>query len=257
MGKHFASERRNMIMNLLYLQQRVTVKELCNKLNVSEATLRTDLSLMEKEDLLIRTHGGAILKTKTDCQNLSLEKESHNHIEKMKISQKASQLILNRQCILLDASSTALELARILAKVKHKLTVVTNGIQAAMNMKENPNLTVILLSGLLSMGSSALEGSYGIDLFNQINIDIFFTSSKGFTIEDGLTDYNIYEVDLKRAMADSAARIVALLDHKKMGKTYISSFASTEEIDILITDSLTPRSLIEDISSKQVEVIVV
>jgi DeoR/GlpR family transcriptional regulator of sugar metabolism len=257
LGKYFANERRNEIMNILYQQQRITVKELCIKLNVTEATLRSDLNLMKKKDLLIRTHGGATLKETINETNNFLENESENHIEIMKITQRASQLILTGQCILLDASSTALELARILVKLKHRLTVVTNGIQAAMVLKESPNITVILLSGLLRMGSSALEGNYGAELLNHIHVDMLFTSSNGFTIKNGLTDFNIYEIELKKTMVKSASKVVALLDHKKMGKTFITSFASTEEINILITDSETPLSILNEIADTQVEVIVV
>ncbi|NRF93632.1 DeoR/GlpR transcriptional regulator [Paenibacillus frigoriresistens] len=246
-----------MIMNILHKQQRTTIKELNNHLNVSEATLRTDLTQMEKDGLIIRTHGGAMIKEKTNDQQHFPIYETVNQLEKMKICQRASQLISNGQCILLDASNIALELARILVQEKYRLTVITNGIQAAMEMKENPNITVILIGGVLRVGSSTLEGRFGIDLLKRIHVDVMFTSASGFTIENGLTDSNVYEIELKKEMVKAASQVVALLDHNKMRKISIASYALTEQIDVLITDDETPRSLLDEIAAKQIELIVV
>ncbi|NQX71911.1 DeoR/GlpR transcriptional regulator [Paenibacillus alba] len=245
-------------MNILHQHQRTTIKELNKHLNVSEATLRTDLMQMEKEGLLIRTHGGAMTKEKTNDQHCSSTMgDTINQVEKIKISQRAAQLIMNGQCIFLDASPIALELARILVQEKSRLTVVTNGIHAAMEMKENPNITVILIGGALRVGSTALEGRFGIDLLRRIHADILFTSASGFTIEDGLTDFNVYEIELKKEMVKAASRVVALLDHDKIGKISIASYASTEQIDVLITDSEAPHTFLEEIAAKQIELIVV
>ncbi|OPH47002.1 transcriptional regulator [Paenibacillus ferrarius] len=246
-----------MIMNILHQHQRTTIKELNKHLNVSAATLRTDLTQMEKEGLLIRTHGGAMTKEKTNDQHCSPVGDTINQIEKIKISQRAAQLIMNGQCIFLDASPIALELARILVQEKSRLTVVTNGIHAAMEMKENPNITVILIGGALRAGSTALEGRFGIDLLRRIHADILFTSASGFTIEDGLTDFNVYEIELKKEMVKAASRVVALLDHDKIGKISIASYASTEQIDVLITDSEAPHAFFDEIAAKQIELIVV
>jgi len=114
--KMFVSERRIKIMKLLNEKRRVTVKELSISIGVSEATLRSDLNKMELDGLLTRTHGGAVLNNYSDNETSFSARQKKNNKEKALIAKKAMEFIVEKQCILLDASSSALELARYLKK---------------------------------------------------------------------------------------------------------------------------------------------
>lgn len=256
MGKLFAPERRNKILEKLNENKRITVKELSREIHVSEVTLRADLAKMEEEGLLLRTHGGAILadpipeiETKFDIR------EKKNKSEKSAIAKKAVEFIQPGQCILLDASSTALQLARQLKDSPIRLTVVTSGINTALELKENQHMTVILLGGIAKRESFALEGSLGVDLLKKINIDMMFTSASGFTLDLGLTDFSVYEVELKKEMVNSAEKVVALLDYTKINKNSIASFASLEQIDTIITDADLDESFSNTLKEKKIRVI--
>lgn len=251
----FAEERRNLILTQLQKQKRLTVKELAQSLNVSEATLRTDLNIMEEEGLLTRTHGGAVLNESIPPKNNFSERAMKNIEYKQSITNKAINFIQYKNSILLDASTTALELARKLKETDMKLTVVTNGLSTAVELKENPNINVIMLGGIARMGSMALEGLIGSTILNKINIDVMFTSASGFTIEDGLTDFNVYEVELKKQMINKAEKVIALIDHTKLGKSSISSFAAIEQIDILITDKKLSDYWSKELTSHNIKVI--
>lgn len=236
MSKMFVEERRQQVLDLINENKRITIQELVAKINVSDATLRNDLAKMEKDNLLKRTHGGAISLDYLE-QELNLStRESTNKNEKFSIAMKALEFIQDDQCIMLDASSTALELAKLLTKTKKRLTIVTNGINTALELNHNSDLTVILLGGILQKSSPILEGSLGIDLLTKINIDTFFVSANGFTIANGMQDFSVYEVELKKYMIKHAAKVVGLLDYSKFGKNSIATFASTTDIDIIITD---------------------
>lgn len=102
MTKLFVAERRDEILDYLNKQLRITVKELAENLHVSEATLRTDLNDMDKDGLLKRTHGGAILNDYVKPENSFYNREKQNRDEKVYISTKAEQLVNHGQCILLD-----------------------------------------------------------------------------------------------------------------------------------------------------------
>ncbi|SHE12653.1 HTH-type transcriptional repressor glcR [Chlamydia abortus] len=256
MQKMFAPERRQIILEKLNKHQRVTVKELSREINVSEATLRMDLTKMEEDGLLQRTHGGAISIQNTDPETSFFTREKKNKSEKSAIAKKALELIADGQCIMLDASSTALELARILKEKSIRLTVVTSGINTALELHEHPDMTVILLGGIVKRGSYSLEGSLGIQILKQINIDLMFTSANGFSFEAGLTDFSVYEVELKKAMVHAAKKVVALLDHSKINKNSIASFASLDEIDILITDYAMPDSELKALKGQNIEVLI-
>ncbi|HWO95869.1 MAG TPA: DeoR/GlpR family DNA-binding transcription regulator [Bacillus sp. (in: firmicutes)] len=257
MGKVFAPERRKMIMEKLYERQRVTVKELSEEIKVSEATLRTDLTKMEEDGLLKRTHGGAILIDTMESETNFYNRERRNKHEKSAIAKKAVELISNGQCIMLDASSTALELARTLKEMQIRLTVVTSGINTALELHEHPDITVILLGGIVKRGSYSLEGSLGINILNQINIDLMFTSANGFSFESGLSDFSVYEVELKKAMVNASNKVIALLDHTKMNKNSIASFASIDQIDTIITDCAITDDYARKFKEQNIEVMIV
>ncbi|WP_067841471.1 DeoR/GlpR family DNA-binding transcription regulator [Amphibacillus sediminis] len=251
----FTAERRQLIMELLKQEHRVTVKQLSKNLNVSEVTLRTDLNEMEKQGLLLRTHGGAILNETLNDEDSFLERSKKNIENKKTLSYKALDLIEEKSCILLDASTTVLELAKLLKHYDKKLTILTNGISSAIELKENPYLTVILIGGVLRAGSMALEGQIGTDVLDNINeIDLLFTSASGFTLESGLTDFNVYEVDLKSQMVQKSKKVIALLDHTKFGHNSIATFAKSSQIDLVITDQQPSEDIINQLKQLNIEV---
>jgi len=254
--KMFVTERRNKIMQLLHEKKRLTVKDLALKIGVSEATLRTDLNRMEEEGLLVRTHGGAVLNDYTDNETSFSVRKKKNKYEKSKIAEKAFEIIQEKQCILLDASSTALEIAHYLRKNPIRITVVTSGIHTAIELTDVPDVTVILIGGVLTKGSSSIEGKLGIDMLKYINIDIMFTSAQGFTFETGLTDFNLYEVELKKEMVRASNKVVALLDSSKIWNTSSVVFAETKEINVFITDYQISASIQQEFDKRNIQTII-
>jgi DeoR/GlpR family transcriptional regulator of sugar metabolism len=255
MNKLFATERRQLILEILREKKRVTVKDLAKDVNVSEATLRTDLNILEEEGLLSRTHGGAVLNDNLPPKKSFSEREKKNRDSKVIIAKKAIDFISHKDCILLDASTTSLELARLIRNSNKRITVVTNGISQAVELKENPGINVILIGGMVRTGSMGIEGLLGKSILDNINIDTIFTSASGFTIEDGLTDFNVYEVELKRVMVEKANKVVALIDSSKVGACSIATFAKTEKIDIFICDKELPSEIRESLVQKNIKVL--
>src|SRR5690625_277974 len=252
--KMFVTERRNKIMQLLHEKKRLTVKDLALKIGVSEATVRTDLNIMGEEGLLVRTHGGAVLNDYTDNETSFSVRKKKNKFEKSKIAEKAIEFIDEKQCILLDASSTTLEIARYLRRNPMRITVVTSGIYTAAELTDVPEVTVILIGGVVTKESGAVEGTLGINMLKKINIDIMFTSAQGFTFQSGLTDFNLYEVELKKEMVKVSEKVVALLDSSKIWKNSSAIFASPNEIDVFITDATINSSLKQDFDEYNIEI---
>lgn len=237
MSKLFATERQAKIMEHLLSENRLTVKELSEKMGVSDATLRLDLRKMEEEGLLLRTHGGAVLKDSDQDNDTSFSNRMTKNVgAKSAIAKKAYEIIRPNTSILLDASSTCLELAKLLNESSLKVTVVTSGIYTALEMAENPNITTILIGGIVGQSGNTVEGTFGVTMLDQFNINYFFTSSNGFSFQNGLTDFNIYEVELKKKMVRKAEKVVALVDQSKINHSSISSFASLDQIDLFISD---------------------
>ena len=163
------------------------------------------------------------------------ERALENKEEKEKIANEAVKLVKDHMCIFLDASSTAYTLGMKLNGLT-ELTVITNGINLALALKDVPGITVILTGGIVTSASASIEGLLGEDLLKKIHTDIAFVSARGFSVEDGLTDFSIYEADLKRMCIKASARTVALVDHTKFDSTSISSYATLDDINMVITD---------------------
>jgi DeoR/GlpR family transcriptional regulator of sugar metabolism len=252
----FADQRRNLIIEILTEKGTVTVNDLTNLLDISAATIRSDLNQMEKQGLLIRTHGGAMLKaeeTDNTFDKTYENREKKFRAEKQRIGYSALKYIHEGQCILLDASTTCFELAKYLSETKMKLTVVTSGIATAAMLKENPHLTVIIIGGIVRNSSNSVEGLLGEELLRKINIDLLFTSAYAFNTRDGLSDFSLYEVELKRVMVSVANQVIALLDHSKMNKSSSATFARPDEMDIFITDKHVSEETLEFFAANNIE----
>ena len=252
----FLIERRKKIIEFLNKQHKVTVRELAGLLKVTEVTLRNDLKMLEQEGLIQRVHGGAVLIEQENPETSFASRTEENKEQKISIARKAVEMVRSGQCILLDGSTTILEFAKLLKTLPLRLTVATNGIYTALELSENPQITVILIGGVLRVGSTTIEGTLGIEVLDKLNFDMMFTSNDGFTIDDGLMDFNVYEADLKRSMASSAPVLVALMDSSKFGKSSSASFAATQQIDHLITDDLAAEETLEPLKKLNIDVVI-
>lgn len=248
----FAPQRREAILQQLRDNKQIVVKELAGQLGVSEGTLRTDLRILEEEGLLMRTHGGAVPPRQASVYEGKHQTRSElNREEKRVIGRAAAAYVRKGQCIILDASSTALELAKQLIDCDY-LTVVTNGIEAALVLNRNPRINVILIGGVLRPSSQTIEGLLGKSILSDIHADILFASAEGFSVESGLTDFSVYESDLKKLMADNASRVIAMLDHTKLNRRSIATSIKAANIHTLITDGQANRDYLKKLAGIEV-----
>lgn len=250
--------RRNKIVEILKKENQITTQQLGEILGVSGATVRKDLQELENQGILRRIHGGAVLAA--EYHQSSSYKDFHHRSQKnveakKAIGREAAQFISKGKTFFLDASSTVLHFVPYF-RGREGLTIVTNGLYTALDVKEIGDINVIVTGGIVRPQSGALEGLLGESILSIINADIMFTSAHGFNIKDGLTDFNVYEVELKRKMVSKSKKIIALLDHSKLGYTSTTQFASVEDIDVIITDDETPPQTVEDIKNSGIEVIV-
>lgn len=242
----YTKERHDKILDLLNDKKSISVKELSSLFNFSLATIRSDLNYLSNKGLLVRTHGGAtVADSKKEIiieRNYSI-RSSKNHISKKEIAELAYTYIYSGQCLILDASSTCYELAQLLKNTQIRLTILTNGLKTADLLKDNPNITLILIGGIVKGASNAIEGLIGADILTKFNIDSIFISAHAFNLTDGLSDFNLYEVELKQKMIEVSTKIFALIDVSKLEKNSIATFASADQITTLITNKEIDRQL--------------
>jgi DeoR/GlpR family transcriptional regulator of sugar metabolism len=249
-------ERFSRIEDSLQTQTRVTVEQLARALKVSPVTVRADLAELERRGRLVRIHGGAMAATKA-AHELNFEHRAQiQHTAKHAIGKYAASLVRDGDSIFLDASTTALELARQVSD-RRELTVITNSLRSAQELATFPNITVIMPGGIVRREAFSLVGRWSADLIQEFNISRAFMGARGFTLQEGLTDVNPDEVALKRAIVQVAKQVVALMDHSKWNQVALASFCSVEQLTTIITDKRAPRKMVQEAQARGIQVVLV
>ncbi len=252
------SKRHNDILRLFEENETMTTKELSELMNSSPTTIRSDLNYLESKNLIKKFHGGAALVKQNETINdlIFSNREHLNNKEKKLITDEALNHISDGQCIILDASSTSLVLSKKLDRFS-RLTVITNGIYNMLVLKDMPNINLIFIGGVVTKGSGSIEGLLGEEMIRNISADTIFFSAHNFSLTEGATDFNIYEVSLKKLMVERAKKKVALLDSTKLGSASVASFCNFKNIDLLITDSNADKPIINEFKKNGLNVTIV
>ena len=253
----FLRERLDQIEQVLQAQGRVSVSELCERFGVSAVTIRNDLTTLEQQGRLLRTHGGAMVRSDTSAEPLAfaLRKDLHQ-AEKEQIGRAAAALVRDGESIALDASTTAWQIARQL-KDRQELTVVTNGLFVALEFLNSPGVTVVMPGGSLRAASASLVGDQGACILERYHVQKGFFSGGGFTLEEGLTDTNQYEVELKQRMVERSKEVIAVVDSSKWGQVTFAALASADQLDLVIADEGAPTDMVAALRARHVEVLLV
>lgn len=235
-----AVERMQEILHWLRERRVATVEELAEKFDVSGATIRRDLERMERNGLLQRTHGGAVLMEGSGQDAPFLLRQAQSRQAKERIARAALTFVQDGQTVLMDSSSTTLQLAPLLGQ-RSGLTVVTNGLRAAEMLGECGNIQVLCTGGRLRENAVSLVGGTAMAFLTNIQVDVAFISCRGFTIEAGATEGSIEEAELKRVMLAHARRKVLLCDYSKVGEVFLHKLIDAKELSGLICENVLPE----------------
>jgi DeoR/GlpR family transcriptional regulator of sugar metabolism len=248
--------RREHILAHLNTRDRTSVGELSQILDVSEVTVRKDLDVLESQGVLTRVHGGAIVSGRGRLE-LFFSAREHEHLEeKRRIAHAAAAFIQSGQRIFLDASTTALQVARQI-KDREDLVVVTNGIYTALELNFCAGITTIVVGGTMRHRSSSLVGSLNINSLQRLRVDIGVFGARGLTARDGLMESEISEAQLKQQMVSASGLVIGIVDSSKFGIVAFSAFALPHEIDRIITDEGAPALMVSELRERDITVTLV
>ena len=245
--------RREQMLAYLTTHDRTSVGELSQVVGVSEVTVRKDLDLLEAQGVLTRIHGGAVVSGRGRLELFFATREQQHLEEKRRIARAAAALIHSEQRIFLDASTTALQVARLI-KDRENLTVVTNGLYTALELNFSPGITTIVVGGTLRHRSSSLVGSLNYNSLQRLRVDIGFYGARGVMGRDGLMEADLDEAQLKQRMVSSSGVVVGIVDSSKFGAMSFSAFALPDEIDRIITDEHAPAAIVDELRANGVDV---
>lgn len=251
----FENERYQKIMEILEREKKVSVNKLVKTLYVSPATVRRDLASMSRKGLLKRTYGGAILYASSSQESAVTVRENINKSEKISICSKCLDFIKNNQSIFLDSSSTVTNLVDYLNERKY-LTIITTGLTSASLLTQKTTFTTYIPGGFIKSHSNSLLGEMVTQSINKIHTDLFIFSCSGFSLTSGVTEANIEQAEIKKAMARNAQTKILLVDSSKIDKVFLAESVKLEDLDVIITDKkLDPqmRVALIDMNIKVVE----
>ncbi|WP_338042507.1 DeoR/GlpR family DNA-binding transcription regulator [Paenibacillus ginsengarvi] len=249
-------QRHQAIMQKLNKEQSIKASELIELFGVSFETVRRDLEFLENEGLLQRVHGGAILKQLDYSQEIPLTvRETAYRTEKVELAAVACRYVSEGQSIALDVSTTNNEFAAVLAKKFERLTVITNSLPIASMLSPMPHYTVVLIGGVIRSSEQSIIGDLAEQFAARFHPDLFFMSMSGVTLAEGITDYGIGEIGVKKTLLRNAKRTIALADSSKFDRVSLTKICGCAEVERFVTDSGIDRELVERYRQNGVEIV--
>ncbi len=249
-----ALERQKKILELLDTDGAVMVSRLSTELGVTEETVRRDLEKLEAQELLRRTHGGA-LPMDSGSYELSLEKRKSLNVEaKQALARKAVQYIAMGDTVFLDASTTTFYIAKELRSMKN-VTVITNSIRVINELSGIDGIKVIAVGGIVSNNQSLVGAMTENYIEENYFADKMFFSSKGISENAVILEGNEQECFIKQRMIKNSRKRYYLCDKSKIGRVGYIRLASFEDIDFLITDAEIRGSLKENMAEYDIKII--
>ena len=252
-----ADERRREIVKILRSEGRVSVEDLAGRFKVSTVTLRTDLSQLAQKGALVRSYGGAILPVVPNELSLSV-KATIDHSEKARIGERAAQFIRSHQTIILDSGTTTAEIAKAIKAAKPAaLTVITHAVNIAQEFADAPNISVIVIGGIMRHVSGSCVGPQAERMIRELHADHFFLGVDGLSANNELSTPDLLEAQLNAVMIEAAQEVTVVADASKIGRRSLSVIGNLSRIHRLITDSRASSAALDAIRSSGVEVVVV
>jgi DeoR/GlpR family transcriptional regulator of sugar metabolism len=221
----------------------VSVAELARTYGVSAITVHRDLEQLTAEGLVERVHGGAraLVPPPAQLDTPAIATAWSQRVEqasaaKEAIAMRAAELVTPGSTVFLDASSSALVLARrLMDDPPNELTLVTSSPAIAYEMQAEP-VHVVVAPGELDQHMKMLAGRWTVEFLSQLNFDVAFVSCAGITLEEGLTTARRPLADVINAARAGAQRTVALIDSTKFGRASLLTIMAADEPDLIITD---------------------
>lgn len=246
-------ERQQRIENYLQKVEFASLEELAREVDASVSTVRRDVTLLEANGNVRRTHGGARIAAPRSDEFVFNSRDTHQLSEKEAIGRACAELIQPRQSVIIDAGTTCYHVARYLEPKKPQ--IITNSLPVANLYASSSLVEVVMSGGVIYPRLGVLVGPLAVESFSKMNADVAIMSAGGITAE-GLTNSHGLLIEIQQAMMRAAQRVIFCLDHTKFGRKSISVLGGLEGIHVVVTDDQAPTDLIEALRARGIEMVV-
>lgn len=247
------SERRKQILLELKLRPHVRISELAERFQVSTETVRRDFDALSDEGLIARAHGGASAPAQGHYP--SLDERANARIEqRARIGQLAAGLVRAGDTVMIDSGSTTIQMARALAYLGTRCTVITNSIPVAMTLGHGAP-EVLLCPGEYLPAESAVVGAETLEFLSRFNVDRCMIGASGLSAEGPCETVRGFAA-VKRMMLRRAAHRHLLIDAQKFGRKGLAQAGSFDDLETIVVDERPTGALLNALRDKHVEILV-
>ena len=228
-----ADERRQQLSEVLARRGFADLSLLAAELNVSDSTVRRDLSQLEEEGIVRRTHGGAVFVSDRFSALNYAARESTEVAEKQAIGRAVANMVRDGETILLDGGTTTFQVARLL--VNRSVQVVTNSLPIANVLSSAGNVELIFVGGYIYPRTGVALGPLVSQALASLHVNKAIISVAGIT-EEGLYNANVLMVEAEQQMMKSAEEVIVAADHTKFGRKALARLSGWELVQRIVTD---------------------
>lgn len=246
--------RQRALLDAVRKHGTISVEALAQQLDVTPQTVRRDIKQMEEAKLLARYHGG--VGVPSSVENIDYSQRQVMNIEaKRRIAEAVARQVPYGCSLLINIGTTTEEVARAL--VHHEgLHVVTNNLNVAAILADNPSCEVIIAGGVVRSRDRGIVGEATIDFIRQFKVDIGIIGISGIEPDGTLRDFDPREVKVAQTIIEQSREVWLVADHDKFGRAALVRLAHLAQIDMLFTDARPPEALARVLKEAQVKLVV-
>ena len=251
----FVEQRLEQFLQALSSAGSITVEQAVELTGVSADTVRRDFNRLAGRGLVVRTHGGIMSRDGYVHDSPIRERKVQRAAEKAAIARAAAALVVDNETIALDGGTTTFGVIEHL-RADLTLTVITYSLDAAIEVARRPNMSAIVLGGLVREPTLSVVGPDAMAMVGNFHANTLLLGANGVSLELGLMTPNRMEAELKAALIGISDRVVLLADSSKIHKRALVTFGSLKAVTTLVTDAGADPSFLEQLRQSGIEVII-
>jgi DeoR family glycerol-3-phosphate regulon repressor len=227
---------------LLHEVQRLgtaSVEALAERFRVTLQTVRRDVKLLSEAGLLARFHGGVRVPSSTTENIAYRQRQQLNQAAKQRIARAVAKAVPSGCSLIINIGTTTEAIAHEL--LQHRgLRVITNNLNVAAILSDNPDCEVIVAGGVVRTRDRGIVGEVTVDFMRQFRVDIGLIGISGIEADGTLRDFDYREVKVARAIIEQSRTVWMATDHSKFNRPAMVELARLDELDMLFTDAAPP-----------------
>jgi len=249
--------RVNELYNRIRVERHSTIASLAKYFGISTATVRRDVKELEEKNFVLQTVGGGVVFQQQEHDGAIEPRQSSQMIEqKIRIAEYCSELVREHEDILIGPGTTTFLAGKIMSGITDRtFRIITNSLELALETSTAPNIHTVMLGGEIWNKHTITQE--GADILSSFHSYTAILSPDGLDLEYGATIFESRLVYLFKAMVSASSRIILAVDSSKFGKIRYHSIAPISALDIIVTDTDAPKSIVDGIRKQGVEVILV